>query len=131
MTEPVSLSANSSHRGTVQSIPTTESAVEAQAQAPAERAFRVSVIVSGIRCTLAYVVLPFMTPLLGLAPGIGPALGLPIGLVAIVANVMSARRFWILRHPWRRPVTVIHALVVAFLLVMITSDVSTLVGSAA
>ena len=30
-----------------------------------------SMIVSGVRCTLAYVVLPFVAPLIGLAPGVG------------------------------------------------------------
>lgn len=95
-------------------------------RAGAERAFKLSVLVSGIRCTLAYVVLPFLTPFLGLAPGVGPALGLPIGTVAIVANVASARRFWKLGHPWRRPITVVHAVVIAFLLVMMAMDLAAL-----
>ncbi len=92
----------------------------------AERAFKLSVLVSGIRCTLTYVVLPFLTPFLGLAPGVGPALGLPIGAVAIAANVASARRFWRFGHPWRRHITVVHAVVVAFLLVMIAMDLAAL-----
>jgi hypothetical protein len=101
--------------------------LETPAQAP--RAFNLSMLVSGIRCTLAYVVLPFVTPFIGLAPGVGPALGIPIGAVAVVANVVSLRRFWILRHPWRRPITVLHILVIAFLLYLIGADIVALVGS--
>lgn len=88
-----------------------------------ERAFKWSVLISGIRCTLAYVVLPFVTPFLGLAPGIGPVLGITIGVVAIVANVFSLRRFWVLQHPWRKPVTVLHIGVIVFLLVLIANDI--------
>ena len=76
------------------------------AQEDAQRAFNMSIIVSGIRCTLAYVVLPFITPLIGLAPGVGPAIGIPVASVAIVANVVSIRRFWRAQHPWRKPITV-------------------------
>ena len=107
---------------------TTSDAVlpDAGTRSGAERAFKLSVVVSGIRCTLAYVVLPFVTPFLGLAPGVGPALGLPIGAIAIAANIASARRFWTAGHPWRRPITVVHAVVVAFLLVMMGIDLAAL-----
>ena len=59
----------------------------------AQRAFSLSMLVSGIRCALAYVVLCFVTPLLGIAPGVGPVLGITISTVAIAANVFSLRRF--------------------------------------
>lgn len=92
----------------------------------AQRTFSASMLVSGIRCVLAYVVLPFVTPILGIAPGIGPGLGIVIGAVAIAANLFSARRFWVLRHPWRKPITVLHFAVIAFLLVLLTLDVGQL-----
>ncbi len=93
------------------------------------RAFSLSMLVSGIRCTLAYVVLPFVTPLIGLAPGVGPVLGIPIGVVAVVANGVSLRRFWKARHPWRRPITVLHILVIGFLFFLIGTDIATLAGT--
>lgn len=99
---------------------------DADVRVGVERAFKLSVLISGIRCTLAYVVLPFLTPFIGLAPGVGPALGLPIGAVAIAANLASVRRFWKHRHPWRRPVTALHAVVIVFLLVMMGIDVAAL-----
>ncbi len=116
-------------------IPTdTETAAEAPACPPVptrretERAFSLSIVTSGIRCLLTYIVLPFVTPFLGLAPGVGPALGLVIGTVAIGANVWSIRRFWRAEHPWRRPVTVLHVLVIAFLLVLMVNDLVELIG---
>lgn len=94
----------------------------------AQRAFSLSMVISAIRCTLAYVVLPFVTPFLGLAPGVGPGLGMGIGVVAIGANVYSLRRFWQLGHRLRRPITVVHVAVIAFLLVLIALDVRELLG---
>lgn len=93
-----------------------------------ERAFSVSILISAIRCTLTYVVLPFALPLVGLAPGIGPVLGITIGVVAIAANVFSIRRFWRAQHRWRRPITAIHVGVIGLLLVLIALDVIALVS---
>lgn len=92
----------------------------------AQRSFSMSMLVSGIRCVLAYVILPFVTPFLGLAPGVGPGLGIVIGGVAIAANLYSMRRFWVLRHPWRKPITALHIGVIVFLLVLMTIDVAQL-----
>lgn len=93
-----------------------------------ERAFNVSLLISAVRCTLSYVVLPFALPLLGLAPGVGPILGVTIGVVAIAANVYSIRRFWSTGHPWRRPITVLHVGVIALLVVLIVVDLGALLG---
>jgi hypothetical protein len=92
----------------------------------AQRAFTLSMLVSGIRCIVAYVVLPFFTPLLGITPGVGPVLFIAIGAVAVAANVISLRRFWRIQHRWRRPITVLHVSVIILLLVLIAQDVAEL-----
>ena len=49
----------------------------------AARRFSRSMLVSGVRCMLTYVVFPWLLPALGWASGVGPWIGLPIGLLAI------------------------------------------------
>jgi len=96
--------------------------------AQAERLFSRSIVISGIRCVLAYLILPFATPFIGLAPGVGAGFGLVIGLVAIVANVFSIRRFWRADHRWKKPVTFLHVCVIALLVVLVVRDIAELVG---
>lgn len=105
-----------------QPVPPVVSAVQP------ERAFSISIVVSAIRCTLTYVILPFVTPLIGLAPGVGPVLGITIGTIAIAANVYSLRRFWRVGHRWRRPITVLHVGVIILLVVLIAFDLNELAG---
>ena len=58
-------------------------ASEASARSLVER----SLLISMVRCLLTYVVLPFVAPILGIGLGVTPAVGILVGLVAIVANV--------------------------------------------
>lgn len=81
-------------------------------------------IISGIRCVIAYILLPFAAPFLNLAPGVGPWLGIGIGSVAIVANVFSIRRFARSRHRLRKPVIAINVAVIALMLVLIGIDLN-------
>jgi hypothetical protein len=94
----------------------------------AQRAFSTSVLVSAVRCTLTYVVLPFVAPALGLAAGVGPAIGIPVGAVAIVANVMTIRRFWAADHRWRWAYTALALTVIALLVVLMVIDLAALIG---
>lgn len=97
-------------------------------EAGANRAFTTSMLVSGIRCTLTYVVLPFVAPLVGFAASVGPVLGLVIGAVALVSNAVSIRRFWRARHRWRVPVTWAHAAVIVLITVLMVGDVRALIS---
>lgn len=94
----------------------------------AQRGFKTSMLLSGIRCALAYVILPFVSPLIGLAPGVGPLLGVVVGSVAIGANVWSMRRFWVVDHRWKKPVTALHAGVIVFLLILVGLDLAELLA---
>ena len=94
----------------------------------AQRGFSRSIVVSGIRCVLTYVILPFVTPILGFAPGTGPVIGLIVGTVALVANVLSIRRFWRADHPWKKPVTALHVGVIILLVILLYLDIQALVG---
>ena len=92
------------------------------------RTFSVSMGVSGVRCGLTYVILPFLAPLVGVGSGVGPWIGLPLGTVAIAANVLSIRRFWSGNRRWKVPMAVINVSVIALLFVLVAGDLSELLG---
>ena len=92
------------------------------------QAFSRSMLVSGTRCLLTYLVLPFVAPALGFAAGVGPYIGLPLGTVAIVSNVVTMRRFWAADHRWRWAYTAVGASVIVLLLVLMAGDVADLLG---
>ena len=94
----------------------------------AENAFSASVLISAFRCLLTYVVLPIGGPILGLAGGVGPVLGLIVGAVSSVAIVASMRRFFRADHRWRWRYTVIGGTILVFLAVQGVIDIATLAG---
>lgn len=96
--------------------------------ADARKAFQTSVMVAAVRCLIMYILLPFVIPAIGLAAGVGPWIGLPIAVAAIIAVTMSIRRFWRADHSKRWHYTVVGAAVIGFMIVEIVRDVSEIVG---
>ena len=94
----------------------------------AQRAFNWAIVISGIRCLIAYILLPFVIPIIGITEGVGPWLGIAIGLVAIVSNIYSIRRFSRSTHRLRKPVIAINYLVIGLLLVLLAVDISAVVN---
>tara|TARA_Y100001947_G_scaffold148787_1_gene146301 strand:- start:559 stop:882 length:324 start_codon:yes stop_codon:yes gene_type:complete len=94
----------------------------------ATRTFSISMVVSGIRCVLAYVVFPWLLPVLGVTGGVGPGVGLAIGTVAIGFNGWSIVRFWRADHRLKRIVVPINVAVIVLLLVLVSFDVADLTG---
>jgi hypothetical protein len=95
---------------------------------PAARVFSRSILISAIRCTLTYVVFPWILPLVGLAPGTGPWIGVIISPIAIGCNVASIRRFWAADHRWKWPITVLNTGVIVLLVILFVVDLGELVG---
>ena len=94
----------------------------------ANRAFSTSILISATRCTLTYIVFPWLLPAVGIAGGVGPGLGIVIGLVAIGFNVASIRRFFAANHPWRVPISSLNCIVICMLTYLVISDISQLVS---
>jgi hypothetical protein len=94
--------------------------------ADAHRAFQTSLMVATVRCLLMYVVFPFVLPAVGWSAGVGPLIGLPISAAAIVAIVMSIRRFWRADHSKRWHYTILGTTVIGFMIVLIVRDLSDL-----
>jgi len=72
-----------------------------ESQATAYAAFQKSMLISATRCTLTYVVFPFLLPMLSFLHGGAPIIGVVIGSVAMVADVFTIRRFFAIDHKWR------------------------------
>jgi hypothetical protein len=94
----------------------------------AQRAFSVSILVSATRCILTYLALPFILPIVGFAAGVGPWLGVPIGVVAIVSNFLTVRRFWAADHKWRWAYTGLALVIVSLLVVLMVRDLASIVS---
>lgn len=94
----------------------------------AERVFSKSVVISGIRCTLTYLVFPFVAPLIGITASVGAVVGVLIGVVAIVFNIMSIRRLFAADHPYKWWAGAMNLAVIVLLLVLFVVDSQTLLG---
>lgn len=108
-------------------------ATKAQAAGPkandkAERLFSKSVMVSGVRCLLTYLVFPFVAPLVGVTNDVGAVIGVLIGLVAIAFNMFSIRRLFAAKHPYRYWAGAMNAAVIVLLVVLFVLDSQTLLG---
>lgn len=94
----------------------------------ARKAFQTSIMVAAVRCILMYLVFPFVLPAVGLASGIGPAVGLAVNAVAAVCIVMSMRRFFRSDHPKRWWYAGLGGSVLVLLVVLAIVDIVDLVS---
>ena len=104
----------------------TEGAVGAAETDEPEKVFSTSILISGIRCVLSYVVFPFVAPVIGVASGIGSTIGLIIGTIAIVSNIWSIQRFWRADHKWKWPVSILNVGIIVLLLILLAIDANAL-----
>lgn len=95
--------------------------------AEARSAFQKSLAVTACRCMMMYIVLPFVLPVVGIASGASPAIGLMIGILAIVSIIYSIRRFWRADHSKRWHYTAFGGVIIAFLIYLSVKDIIELV----
>jgi hypothetical protein len=94
----------------------------------ARKAFQTSLLVATVRCLLMYIVFPFVLPALGIAKGVGPAVGLAVNAVAMVCIVLSMRRFFGADHPKRWWYAALGGSVLVLLGVLAVVDIADLLG---
>lgn len=104
---------------------TTAQDIGEVAEDEAEKVFSTSIILSAIRCTLSYVIFPFVLPFAGLAD-FGAVIGVVLSVVAIAANVMSIRRMNASGHKWRKPVTLINVAMIGLVVALLIFDLGAL-----
>lgn len=100
---------------------------EGHTDAAAYSAFQRSMLISATRCLLTYVVFPFVLPAVGFATGVGPILGIIIGVTALVCDVFAIRRFFAVDHRWRWHFTAVAACIMTLLMVLLVQDIVHLV----
>jgi hypothetical protein len=101
-------------------VPDTRGTVR---ESDVHRIFSISIVLSGIRCLISYLLLPIVGPTLGAATGVGPATGIPIGVVALIFDVRGVRRFWLADHRWRWAMTALYAAVMALVISLLVVDI--------
>jgi ABC-type iron transport system FetAB permease component len=96
--------------------------------APAHRALTFALLISALRCTIQYVVLPFVLPWIGLAASIPPWLTLVLGGVALASLTRNVNSLWRLHHPQRWSYLALAFIVATALVLFMVMDVRTLLG---
>ena len=91
--------------------------------ASAYTAFQRSTLISAFRCTLTYVIFPFVLPMVGIATGVGPVLGIAIGTFAITCDTFTIRRFFTVDHKWRWHFSAVALLVIGLLATLLVQDI--------
>ncbi len=97
--------------------------------ASAYATFQRSMLISATRCTLTYVVFPFVFPALGFATGVGPVIGVVIGTLALVCDTFTIRRFFAVDHKWRWHFSAIAFSIMCLLTVLLVQDLSHIVSN--
>lgn len=94
----------------------------------AHRAFRTSILVSAVRCTISYLLVPILIPLTAVAGLVAAPISLALSLFAVVNGVISVRRFWVSNHRRRWMYTGFMAVVFIVLAVAMVIDVGRLLS---
>lgn len=88
----------------------------------AHRAFRISVVASGIRCLITYLVVPVLVPVLSLAGWVAAPIGIALCVVAVANGIVAVRRFWLSDHRSRWMYTAFMGVVFAILAVAMYTE---------
>lgn len=94
----------------------------------AENTFMASMLFTGIRCVLEYIVLPFMLPLLNLSNTIAVPLVLAVNLIALAALVHSVRKFWAIDYKHKRAFLGVAVIGGAILILFMIGNLRALLG---
>ena len=94
----------------------------------AHRAFRWSILVTAVRCTILYLIVPILIPVISVARVVAAPVSIALCIFALVNGVVSVRRFWTANHPARWQYSAFMVIVFVVLLLSIIIDITTLVS---
>jgi len=112
----------------VRSLLRVGDAVDKTAVFGARRSTTTAIVVSGIRCTITYLLIPILAPFFGLLETLDAPVSILLSLFAIVMGIGGLRRFWIADHRARWSYTAFIGVIVVMLLVAIGFDLAALVS---
>jgi ABC-type iron transport system FetAB permease component len=97
--------------------------------ARAQRALTFGLMLSALRCTVQYVVLPFVLPWVGVATSVSVWVTLVLGGIAIASLTRNVRYLWRLRHARRWSYLAFAVIVAASLVLFMVVDLHRVIGS--
>lgn len=92
----------------------------------AQNKLRSSIVISGIRCIITYLLVPIVTPIIGFMGAVAAPVSIGLSVLAIVLGYNSLRRFWLADHRLRWRYTIFIAVVWVLLAIAIVVDVVSL-----
>ena len=96
--------------------------------APVERAFTFAILLSALRCTVQYVILPFVLPWIGVVAEVPAWVTLAFSLLAFLSLARSVRLLWRMRHAQRWNYLILAFVVLAALLLFVFVDARSLLS---
>ncbi|MBV9282850.1 MAG: hypothetical protein JOZ41_22475 [Chloroflexi bacterium] len=101
---------------------------ESPLPAPAQRALTFGLLLSALRCTVQYILLPFVLPWIGVAASIPPWVTLVLSGLALASIARNVRYLWRLRHARRWSYLGLASMVATALLLFMVMDLRNLLG---
>ncbi len=94
----------------------------------AQNKLRSSIVISGIRCIITYLLVPIATPIVGFLGVVAAPVSIGLSLLAIALGYNSLKRFWLADHRLRWRYTAFIAVVWALLAVGVVIDTLSLLA---
>lgn len=87
-----------------------------------------SLLISAVRCTLTYALIPLLAPIVSWAGVVAAPVALVLSVLAVVMAVNSLRRVWLADYRYRWQYTAFIVVVLGLLAMVITFDVRAIIG---
>lgn len=97
--------------------------IDMDAIAGAHRAFRWAIVVSAVRCTISYVIIPILIPVLSVMGSLAAPITIALCVVALVNGWLGVRRFWVTDHRGKWGYTWFMALIYVISIVTIVHEI--------
>ena len=94
--------------------------------ASVDRGFTFAILLSALRCTVQYVVLPFVLPWIGVTGTVPPWVTLALSALALFAVARNIRYLWRARYSRRWSYLVLSVVIIGALLVFVGVDLRSL-----